>query len=57
MAQYTLYEDPITGDEYRDGVRDGKFVIDQALTPLGFDGSESVDEGVTGDWLNLKEYE
>ena len=28
MAQYTIYEDPITGDKYRDGVRDGKFVID-----------------------------
>lgn len=57
MAQYTIYEDPITGDIYRDGVRDGKFVIDVALTPLGFDGDESTDEGVTGDWLKLKEYE
>jgi hypothetical protein len=57
MAQYTYYEDPITGDEYRDGVRNGKFVIDTTLTPLGFSGSESTDEGVTGDWLNLKEYE
>ena len=57
MAQYTEYEDPITGDIYRDGVRDGKFVIDTTLTPLGFNGSESVDEGLSGDWMNLKEYE
>lgn len=57
MAQYTYYEDPITGDEYRDGVRSGKFVIDKELTELGFSGTESVDEGVTGDWINLKEYE
>jgi len=57
MAQYTEYEDPITGDIYRDGVRDGKFVIDKELTPLGFDGSISEDEGLSGDWMNLKEYE
>lgn len=57
MAQYTYYEDPITGDEYRDGVRDGKFVIDVVIGPQGWVGSESLDEGVTGDWLNLKEYE
>lgn len=57
MVQYTEYEDPITGDIYRDGVRDGKFVIDVVLTPSGFEGSESTDEGDTGDWLNLKEYE
>lgn len=57
MAQYTYYEDPITRDEYRDGVRDGKFVIDKALTGLGFSGTESIDEGITGDWVKLKEYE
>ena len=57
MAQYTYYEDPVTGDEYRDGVRDGKFVIDKALTALGFSGTESIDEGVTGDWVMLKEYD
>lgn len=42
MAQYTEYEDPATGDIYRDGVRDGKFVIDDALTPLGFDLGVSI---------------
>ncbi len=52
MAQYTYYEDPVTGDEYRDGVRDGNYVIDRALTQLGFNGSESSD-GVTGDWFCL----
>ena len=56
MAQYTYYEDPITGDIYRDGVRDGFFVIDKALTPLGFDGTESTD-GITGDWFCIKIYD
>lgn len=57
MAQYTEYTDPITGTKYRDGVRDGKYVLDKALTPLGFDGSESGDGGITGDWVNLRETE
>lgn len=52
MAQYTYYEDPVTGDEYRDGVRDGYYVIDKALTALGFDGDESSD-GISDDWFCL----
>jgi len=55
MEQYRLYTDG--SYIYRDGVRSGKFVIDKALTALGFGGTESVDEGITGDWLNLKTYE
>jgi hypothetical protein len=51
MEQYRLYTDG--SYIYRDGVRNGKFVIDKALTALGFDG----DEGELLDWMNLKEYE
>jgi hypothetical protein len=38
---------------YRSGVRDGTFVIDKELTATGFDGVESLDNGDTGDWLNV----
>lgn len=55
MEQYRLYTDG--SYVYRDGVRNGKFVIDKELRGLGFSGSESTDEGATGDWMNLKEYE
>ena len=51
MAQYGIYTDG--ADTYRDGVRDGAYIIDVALTPTGFDGTESSDEGATGDWINL----
>lgn len=47
MAQYIYYTDPDTGLKFRDGVRDGKYVIDKELTPTGFSGSE------TTDWENL----
>ena len=49
--QYREYEDPVTGDIYRDGVRDGKWVLDKALTETGFDGTEDVD------WENIEETE
>jgi len=49
--QYREYVDPITGDIYRDGVRDGKFVLDKELTATGFDGAEDTD------WENLDEIE
>jgi hypothetical protein len=50
--QYTYYVDPITGDVYRDGVRDGKYVIDVEINHFpGFDGTEDVD------WENLLELE
>lgn len=52
MAQYTIYEDPITGDVYRDGVRDGKFVLDVEINhDPGFDGVEDTD------WENIDELE
>ena len=40
-------------DTFRDGVRDGTYVIDKALNATGFAGVESLDGGVTGDWINL----
>ena len=49
--QYREYVDPVTDDVYRDGVRDGKFVVDKALTATGFDGTEDVD------WENITEIE
>lgn len=53
MAQYNTYTDGT--NDYRDGVRDGAYVIDKALTETGFAGTESTDEGITGDWVNLKQ--
>ena len=55
MANYVEYTDGV--DTFRDGVRSGAYVIDKALTVTGFAGSESVDEGVTGDWVNLEKLE
>lgn len=45
MEQYREYTDGI--DIFRDGVRDGKWVIDVALTVLGFSGVEDTD------WTNI----
>jgi hypothetical protein len=45
MAQFVEYTDGI--DTYRDGVRDGAYVIDVALTVTGFAGTEGVD------WENI----
>ena len=50
-TQYVKYEDPITGDVYRDGVRDGNWVLDKEITHgagAGFDGTENVD------WENIE---
>jgi hypothetical protein len=41
-------------DTFRDGVRGGAYVIDKTLTPIGFAGIESLDDGITGDWINLR---
>lgn len=62
MSQYSIYADGqlvqyTDGNTiFRTGSRDKNFVIDKALTPLGFDGVESIDEGVTGDWMNIDEW-
>ena len=50
----TLY-DPSPSGIYRDGVRGGEFVVDMALTLMGFDGDESLDDGLTGDWVHIKD--
>ena len=42
---------------FRDGIRDHCYVVDQALTVTGFLGTESLDEGLTGDWINLEKLE
>lgn len=41
MVQYVEYTDGI--DTFRDGVRNGAYVIDKKLTPLGFNGIEDTD--------------
>ena len=40
MAQYTIYTDPLTGHKIRDGVRDGKYIIDKELIVGGFAAGE-----------------
>jgi hypothetical protein len=37
-------------------VRGGILSIDKELTTLGFNGTESVDDGTTGDWINIKTF-
>jgi len=37
----------------RVGVRSGNLVLDITLTATGFDGNESTDGGITGDWVNV----
>ena len=44
--QYVTYTDGIS--TFRDGVRNGAYVIDKALTPLAFAGVENID------WTNLE---
>lgn len=52
---YYIQKDVSKGaGDFRLMVRDGSLCYDQALTGLGFDGAESLDEGVTGDWINRK---
>jgi len=56
---YIEYTDPTTGLVMaRDGGRIiggvKTYVLDMVLTPLGFDGVESLDGGLTGDWMNVE---
>jgi len=49
MAQYQIYTDTV--DTFRDGVRDGCYVVDIAIntkTAIDFDGVENVD------WENIE---
>jgi uncharacterized protein (TIGR02145 family) len=49
--QYVILSDG--ANIIRKGVRNSTFVVDMALTLLGFAGTESTNNGVTGDWKNL----
>lgn len=42
-------------DTFRLIIRNSKLCTDQTLTPAGFAGAESIDGGVTGDWVNWEE--
>ena len=46
MAQYQIYTD--NSITFRDGVRNGAYVIDKALTLTGFSGTEGID------WENIE---
>lgn len=46
MAQYVEYTDGI--NTVRDGVRDGEYVLDYIITPLGFAGTKGIDWDETG---------
>lgn len=46
MAQYVTYTDGTS--TFRDGVRNGAYVIDKTITPLGFAGVENTD------WINVE---
>jgi hypothetical protein len=46
------------GHTYRIGSdTDGIFKLQQALTALGFNGTESIDEGATGDYITIMPWE
>jgi hypothetical protein len=51
--QYLYSIDPISTRKLRMGVRDSMFVVDKELTATGFAGTESTDDGATGDWINI----
>jgi len=44
---YTTYVDPDTLLEFRSGIRGSIFVVDKAISVLGFEGTEDVD------WENI----
>lgn len=52
MAAEFIFTDGV--DTFRIQARDSKLKTDMALNATGFDGTESLDEGVTGDWKNLE---
>ena len=52
VVDHLLYTDPVTGDVYRDGERDGAYVIDIEINhDPGFDGTED------DDWENIETHE
>ena len=51
---YLILPNTVTGMNVRIGQRTGfVYAIDQELTATGFDGIESIDGGITGDWINV----
>lgn len=52
-GQYHEYVEQGNTLKSRYGIRDGNFVVDKELTATGFAGTESTDDGVTGDWINI----
>jgi hypothetical protein len=52
MADEFIFTDGV--DTFRIQARDSKLKTDMALNATGFAGSETTDEGVTGDWMNLE---
>jgi hypothetical protein len=54
MVQYVYYTDPATGLKYRDGVRNGRYVIDKELVLSGFTTDVGGGEGEDVDWENCE---
>lgn len=52
-SQYIYSTDPISTRKLRIGIRGDSFVVDKELTETGFTGTESDDDGITGDWINI----
>jgi hypothetical protein len=52
--QYIYYTDPTTLLKIREGACEDTFVIDAELTDLGFNGTESTNIGISGDWINIE---
>lgn len=46
-----IFTDSETGLRGRAVFKDGQWFFDKELTPTGFDGVQSTDGGVTGDWM------
>jgi len=54
-SNVSIFTDGTTN--YRINVRSGVMCFDKALTVTGFAGVESIDGGVTGDWIKLTQFE
>lgn len=52
MAAEFIFSDGVSSFRIRS--YNSKLCTDMALTPTGFAGTESLDEGVTGDWINIE---
>lgn len=50
---FLMIPDAVTGLRFRIGARNSQYVIDKELTVTGFSGTQSIDDGLTGDWINI----